>query len=179
MPKITHVPASTSRKIPICTCASEPMRLTKLKPNPVMVTTPMTMPTQAQHAAIVSRFAAAFSMAARKRAGVRRVSGLRKDKGNHGGAGEQGREEMLLPAIMRTMSRQRREVELALDGAQFGDEIGRLPPSPCRSASKWIMVNRIGVIEHGGQERGLADAQVADAGVFGHDEGDVAHDRGA
>ena len=80
MPKITHVPASTSRKIPICTCASEPMRLTKLKPNPVMVTTPMTMPTQAQHAAIMSRFAAAFSMAARKRAGVRRVSGLRKDR---------------------------------------------------------------------------------------------------
>lgn len=75
MPKITHVPASTSRKIPICTCASEPMRLTKLKPNPVMVTTPMTMPTQAQHAAIKEQVRRVFHCG-EKRAGVkRRVSG--------------------------------------------------------------------------------------------------------
>lgn len=107
MPKITHVPASTSRKIPICTCASEPMRLTKLKPNPVMVTTPMTMPTQAQHAAIMSRFAAAFSMAARKRAGVRRVSGLRKDRATTAAQASRAEKMMLLPASMRTMSRAR------------------------------------------------------------------------
>lgn len=36
----------------------------------------MTMPTQAQHAAIASRFAAAFPW--RETTGVRRVSGLRK-----------------------------------------------------------------------------------------------------
>lgn len=133
MPKITHVPASTSRKIPICTCASEPMRLTKLKPNPVMVTTPMTMPTQAQHAAIHEQVRRRVFHGGEETGRGEACFRAQERQGNHGGAGEQGREDDA-PSGDHEDDEQgqgREVVELALDGAQFGDEIGRrAPPSP-------------------------------------------------
>ena len=106
--------------------------------------------------------------------------GAQERQGNHGGAGEQGREDDAPSGDHEDDEQgQRREVvELALDGAQFGDEVGRRAAEPMPERLKVDHGEQGQVIEHGGQERGLADAQVADAGVFGHDEGDAAHDRG-
>lgn len=132
MPKITHVPASTSRKIPICTCASEPMRLTKSEAEPGhghdADDDAHAGAARRDHEQVRRRVFHGGEETGRGEACFR----AQERQGNHGGAGEQGREDDAPSGDHEDDEQgQRREVvELALDGAQFGDEIGRRAAEP-------------------------------------------------
>ena len=85
------------------TLAILPMMLTKPKPKPVMVTTPMMMPTQAQQAAIIRMLDAVLSMTARMRRGVSRVSLRKQDRMTAESDPLMAEKMMLRPDIMVAM----------------------------------------------------------------------------